>query len=64
MQLFLFARKEKIMCKKHTCSNCKWLKELPFSNEFVCTNDGSEYADCPSDNPENDTCDEWEGVDE
>ena len=52
------------MCKKHTCSNCKYLAELPFSNEYTCMNDNSEYADCPSDYPENDTCDEWEGVDE
>lgn len=51
------------MCEKHTCSNCIWLKELPFSNEFTCTNEGSEFADCPSDNPESDTCDEWEEVD-
>lgn len=44
---------------KEVCATCKWLEELPFSNEFVCTCDESEYADCPSDNPEKDTCEEW-----
>lgn len=49
---------------KQTCSNCKWLKELPFSDEWVCTCDESEYADCPTDYPENDTCEEWESTEE
>lgn len=63
MQSFYLPERILIMCEKHTCSNCIWLKELPFSNEFTCTNEGSEFADCPSDNPESDTCDEWEEVD-
>ena len=64
MQSFFISRKDFDMCEKHTCSNCKWLAELPFSNEYTCMNDKSEYADCPSDYPENDTCDEWESKNE
>ena len=48
---------------KKTCSNCKWLKGVPFSDELFCTNGESEYADCPTEQPEKDTCDEWEGED-
>ena len=42
---------------KQTCSNCKWLKELPFSDEFICENENSDYADCPCES--NDYCDEF-----
>lgn len=48
------------MCSKRVCTTCRWLAELPFSDEFVCINEESEYADCPTDYPDNDTCPEWE----
>lgn len=62
--VFLVAGKEEMKPKEHVCKNCKWLEDLPFSNEYICTNDNSQYADCPSDYPENDTCEEWESSDE
>lgn len=43
------------------CANCRWLENLPFADEWVCTNDASEYADCPCDYPDKDTCEEWQG---
>ena len=57
MQAFFNARKgEKV---DRVCANCKWLENLPFSSEFVCGNGNSEYADCPCDDPNSDTCDEF-----
>lgn len=47
--------------KDQVCANCKWLDNLPFADEWVCTNDNSEYADCPCDYPDKDTCEEWQG---
>lgn len=47
---------------KEVCATCKWLDHLPFSDELVCMNEESEYADCPTDYPDRDTCSEWEGV--
>ena len=44
---------------KQVCATCRWLEYIPFG-EGVCANEDSEYADCPCDNPENDTCDYWE----
>lgn len=46
---------------KQVCATCKWLDTLPFADEWVCTNEESEYADCPCDYPEKDTCSEWKG---
>lgn len=46
---------------KEVCANCRWLESLPFSDECICGCDESEYADCPCDYPENDTCAEWQG---
>jgi hypothetical protein len=40
------------------CKNCKYCEELPFADEFICTNPNSEFAECPCE--PNDTCDEWE----
>ena len=45
---------------KQACANCRWYEELPFADEFLCTNENSDYADCPSDNPEQDTCEYFE----
>lgn len=46
---------------KQVCATCKWLDTLPFADEWVCTNEESEYADCPCDYPDKDTCSEWKG---
>lgn len=48
------------MKERKVCANCKWLEQLPFADEYICTNGESEFADCPTDFPENDFCDEWE----
>lgn len=45
--------------EEKVCSNCRWYEELPFADEGVCVNPNSEYADCPTDYPDNDTCEEW-----
>ena len=45
--------------KKRVCAYCEYLLKLPFSDELVCSNEESEYADCPVDNPDKDTCDEF-----
>ena len=42
------------------CANCRWLENLPFSDEYICANEESEYADCPTNYPNKNTCDEWE----
>ena len=45
---------------KRVCSNCKWLEHIVFSSDFVCTNENSDYADCPCEEIDTDTCDEFE----
>ena len=42
-----------------TCKFCKYYGDLPFSDEFICENPNSDYADCPC-SPD-DTCSEWVG---
>lgn len=46
---------------KEVCATCKYLEKLPFTDEFVCVCEDSEYADCPTDYPQNDSCPEWKG---
>ena len=57
MQLFLFLKGE--MMNPETCKFCKYYGDLPFSDEFICENPNSDYADCPC-SPD-DTCSEWVG---
>lgn len=52
----------KMKDEKKTCSTCSYLEELPFSDEYLCGNPNSEYADCPC--SKDDTCEEWCGKDE
>ena len=42
------------------CLTCKYLEEVPFSDELFCGNENSDYADCPTNYPSKDTCPEWE----
>lgn len=44
------------------CANCRWRENLPFSDEWICTNGNSDYADCPCEY--NDTCEEWTPINE
>ena len=44
------------------CLTCRYLEALPFSDENLCGNPNSDYADCPC--AENDTCNEWVGKNE
>ena len=46
---------------KHNCATCKYAEDLPFANELICMNENSNFADCPCDYPEKDTCSEWKG---
>lgn len=43
------------------CKDCRYFKELPFADEYVCCNEESEYADCKCE--PDDYCDEWEEED-
>lgn len=45
---------------KNACRTCRWFAKLPFSDEGICVNEESIYADCPCDDPDNDTCDCYE----
>lgn len=49
---------------KRVCSNCKWLEHIPFSGDYICTNENSDYADCPCEEIDTDTCNEFEERDE
>ena len=40
------------------CKFCKYYEELPFTDEYLCTCEESDYADCPCESK--DTCVEWE----
>lgn len=40
------------------CRFCKYYENLPFSDEYICMSENSDYADCPC-NPD-DVCEEWE----
>ncbi len=57
MRVFLL--KGENVKEQRVCATCKWLEQLPFADEYVCTNEKSEYAECPTDYPEKDTCPEW-----
>lgn len=45
--------------KKHTCKNCRWLEDLPFTDTYICGNKYSSYDNLECD-IENDSCEAWE----
>lgn len=48
------------MCFEKTCITCKYLGEVPYSDELFCECANSQYADCRIEKPHSDTCEEWE----
>ena len=48
------------MCLGRTCITCKYLEEVPYSDELFCGNENGEYADYRIEKPHSETCEEWE----
>lgn len=61
--VFLIAGEKEMKPERHTCKNCKWLEDLPFTDTFICGNEYSSYDQLECD-IENDSCEAWERKDE